>query len=224
MTTSTKDAKNAKAGASEKPDPGTLYVPANDLGLTEDMTQSQLLVGVIGKGLMAAQVTKAYANVGPDMTIGDLMVDMKAAGDDVVCGELGRMERMLTQQAITLDTLFSHLALKAKGAEYVKNFETYMRLALKAQSQARTTAETLALMKNPQPYIRQANIAHGHQQVNNGTAHQVPSVAGETNNFSQSKLLEKSDANILDTRAPGTTVGANQGVEALGTLHRAKIG
>ena len=36
-----------------------------------------------------------------------------------------------------------------------------MRLALKAQSQARATAETLALMKNPMPYIRQANIAHG---------------------------------------------------------------
>ena len=44
-----------------------------------------------------------------------------------------------------------------------------MRLALKAQAQARSTAEALAVIKNPMPYIRQANIAHGHQQVNNGT-------------------------------------------------------
>ena len=42
-----------------------------------------------------------------------------------------------------------------------------MRLALKAQAQARSTAEALALLKNPMPYIRQANIANGPQQVNN---------------------------------------------------------
>ena len=45
-----------------------------------------------------------------------------------------------------------------------------MRLAMKAQSQCRATAEALALMKNPQPYIRQANIAQGPQQVNNSYA------------------------------------------------------
>lgn len=218
--------KSERKATTAKSDPGTLQLQGDDLGLTKDMTQSQLLVGVIGKGVMAAQVTKAYANVGDDMTIGDLMIDMRNSGDDVVGGDLGRMERMLTQQAITLDTLFNNLALKANRSEYVKNFEAYLRLALKAQSQARTTAETLALMKNPQPYIRQANIAHGHQQVNNGGKSDQPTMAdaGETTKFSQSKLLEQTDANILDARAPGATVGVNQGVEALGTVHRAKIG
>ena len=42
-----------------------------------------------------------------------------------------------------------------------------MRLALKAQAQARSTAEALALLKNPQPYIRQVNVTTGPQQVNN---------------------------------------------------------
>ena len=47
--------------------------------------------------------------------------------------------------------------------------ETYVRLALKAQAQCRATLETLATIKNPPVvYARQANIAAGRQQVNNG--------------------------------------------------------
>ena len=47
--------------------------------------------------------------------------------------------------------------------------ETYMRMALKAQSQCRATLKTLANIKNPPVvFARQANIAQGPQQVNNG--------------------------------------------------------
>jgi len=54
--------------------------------------------------------------------------------------------------------------------EYIKAAETYMRLALKAQSQCARTIEVLAAMKNPPVvFAKQANISHGHQQVNNGT-------------------------------------------------------
>ena len=46
-----------------------------------------------------------------------------------------------------------------------------MRLALRAQGQCRATAETLAAIKNgPAVFARQANIAHGPQQVNNTLA------------------------------------------------------
>jgi hypothetical protein len=41
----------------------------------------------------------------------------------------------------------------------------------KAQNQCRMTLETLSTIKNPPVvYAKQANIAHGPQQVNNGTA------------------------------------------------------
>jgi hypothetical protein len=45
-----------------------------------------------------------------------------------------------------------------------------MRLALKAQRQCRATIETLVMAKNPAPvtFVKQANVAHGPQQVNNG--------------------------------------------------------
>lgn len=44
-----------------------------------------------------------------------------------------------------------------------------LRLALKAQAQSRATVEALAEVKNPRSvaFVKQANIAHGHQQVDN---------------------------------------------------------
>jgi hypothetical protein len=68
-----------------------------------------------------------------------------------------------------------------------------MRLGLKAQSQCRTTIEALALLKNPPnvAFVRQANIANGHQQVNNGNR-QALARAGE-NSIQANKLLEGTD-------------------------------
>jgi len=54
---------------------------------------------------------------------------------------------------------------------YVPVAEPYLRLALKAQSQSRASIESLAQIKNPPVvYARQAYLANGPQQVNNGVA------------------------------------------------------
>jgi hypothetical protein len=75
---------------------------------------------------------------------------------------------MLTAQAHTLDAIFNSLAQRAalNMGEYIQACETYLKLALRAQSQCRTTWEALATIKNPpvMGYVRQANIAHGPQQ------------------------------------------------------------
>ncbi|MDT4288453.1 hypothetical protein RO575_02670 [Methylomonas sp. MO1] len=52
-------------------------------------------------------------------------------------------------QAHTLNELFNNLARKAHGQEYLKNYEAFLKLALKAQSQCRATLETLSNIKNP---------------------------------------------------------------------------
>ena len=84
-------------------------------------------------------------------------------------GDLKRAEAQLAAQAHTLDTVFHSLVRRATTAEYLSQFEAYLRLGLKAQSQCRATLEALALLKNPPPttFVRQANVAHGPQQVNN---------------------------------------------------------
>ena len=53
--------------------------------------------------------------------------------------------------------------------EHLNATETYMRLALKAQTQCRSTLETLAEVKYPKAatFVRQQNVAY-QQQINNG--------------------------------------------------------
>lgn len=73
---------------------------------------------------------------------------------------------------MALNAIFNELARRAANnmGTYLGTTETYLRLALKAQAQSRATVEALAEMKKPHSvaFVKQANIAHGPQQVNNG--------------------------------------------------------
>lgn len=81
---------------------------------------------------------------------------------------------------------------RALNQEYQNNLESFFAMAMKAQNQCRMTLEALAAMKNPPViFAKQANIAHGHQQVNNGTApHPVSHAHAEKNSASSNELLE----------------------------------
>jgi hypothetical protein len=100
-------------------------------------------------------------------------------------------ERMLLSQAHALDVVFANLARRAAshiGCNMLTAMETYMRLALRAQNQARMTLETLATIKNPpMVFAKQANIANN-QQVNNGEA--VPVARAGEKQKAQTELLE----------------------------------
>ena len=132
-------------------------------------TRSQTLAKLVTGGVLSAATLKQYSGAGEDLDVSDLVAEMKKAGDEAVAGDMKRVERMLTNQRMTLDAIFNNMAQRSHRQDTFKGIEVLMRLALKAQAQARATAETLSVIKNPMPYIRQANIAHGHQQVNNGT-------------------------------------------------------
>ena len=145
----------------------------------------------------------------------ELLTAMRKAGDETVAGDMGRFERVLTNQFLTLDALFNNLAQRSGRQDSFKGIEVLMRLALKAQSQARATAETLALMKNPMPYIRQANIANGPQQVNNGT----PASAGK-NQSPPNELLEHQHGNTLDIGAQAAAGRADPAMATVEAKHR----
>jgi hypothetical protein len=159
-----------------------------------------------------------------ELTVNALIDELQRHCDAANNGNLEREEAMLVAQAHTLDAIFNTLARRACGQEYLKNWETFMRLALKAQSQCRTTIETLAAIKNPQPlaFVRQANIATGPQQVNNGTA--VPGAVREAAHareveFSRTKLSRPA-ANELcpDTRASAFARRADPQMAAVGEI------
>lgn len=143
-------------------------------------------------------------------------------------GDLGAAEALLLAQATTLNAVFTQLAHRAQinVGEYLDVADRYMRLALKAQSQCRATIETLAVIKNPPTvFARQANIAHGPQQVNNGVSPtnreiQSPSRAGNRE-IEPIELLEAHDAR-MDAGTPGEAVGGDPALAAVAAVDRPK--
>lgn len=125
-----------------------------------------------------------------DVELMSLVENLKDQIDAVKGGNLECSDEMLISQAHTLDNLFHTLTrcfIMNMGAN-MNIAETYMRLALKAQSQCRTTLEALSEIKNPPIFAKQANIAHN-QQVNNGVSVADSSRARENKN-PQNKLLD----------------------------------
>src|SRR6202041_2450779 len=131
-------------------------------------------------------------------------------------GNLAGLEETLTAQAVALDAIFNEMARRASAnmGEYLSPTETYLRLGLKAQAQCRATLQTLFEMKNPQPvaFVKQANIANGPQQVNNGVTTQPRPHAGISTNPSN-ELLELSHEQRLDTGTAGAAGGAHPQLE-----------
>jgi len=132
--------------------------------------------------------------------------------DDVTNGSMKRPEAMLLSQAHTLDELFNNLARRARNQDQIKHCETYLRLALKAQSQCRTTLETLVAIKNPPViFAKQANISNN-QQINNGAP--APSQAGEIKN-KQNELLTELPHETLDSGRTSATIEVNKTMATL---------
>lgn len=172
------------------------------------------------------QYNKNFGEISIDTLVNDLGKQCQLANS----GDLGRAEAQLTAQAHTLDAIFNNLARRAAKnmGEYINAAETYMRLALKAQSQCCRTLETLAAIKNPPSsvaFVRQANIANGPQQVNNGASPPVadPSRARKTEN-QPNKLLEQSDGERLDTGATAAAGRENSRMATVGEIHRTANG
>jgi hypothetical protein len=94
------------------------------------------------------------------------------AAERVNRGDLSNVEAILAAQVITLNAMFVDLARRAHVTQALEYEGHYLKLAFKAQSQCRATAESLAVLKNPPAFARQANIA-GQQVVNNGTITQA---------------------------------------------------
>lgn len=140
--------------------------------------------------------------------------------DAVKAGDLSAVETMLITQANTLDMIFNQLARKSAHCEYMNQMEAHLRLALKAQSQCRSTLEALAEIKNPRPvaFVKQANIANGPQQVNNGSA--PPSRACEEKRDATNELLEHSNGEWLDNGTASATGRANQELATVGKVNR----
>jgi hypothetical protein len=211
------EAKNSKVPP-QKETLTTLYTPAQ---------RGQL---ALSSELLAAAVIQGYQKnvMGGDVDLEALVKGIMAACTQVNVGNLQTMEAMLVSQATALQTIFTDLARKAQAQTYQKQFEVYLGLALKAQAQSRATISALVDLKYPRQatFVKQANIAHGPQQVNNVD---MPSDAvasrGKKQKTEQNKLLEDDDGRLsigMVTGKTATPESGDQRMEALEPIHSAK--
>jgi hypothetical protein len=165
------------------------------------------------------------AEFGGHSDVAPLAVQLEIGMNDVRKNDLRGCEAMLYSQAHALHAIFVDLSVQARKQEWFANVEALMRMAFKSQNQCRATLETLATIKNPQPvaFVRQANIAHGQQQVNNGMmpAGEPRAGAGETEN-TPNKLSRGSNELLSDTRTPGAAVGSDPAMATLRTFNRGR--
>lgn len=151
---------------------------------------------------------------------------MVAKTEKVISGNMREVEATLTAQAAALDSIFHELARRAalNMGEHLNATEIYLRHAFKAQSQCRSTLETLAEIKAPRhaTFVRQANIANGPQQVNNGVQAGEPPAHAHGNLSNQPNELSGGTHDLLtDTRASQAASRVNTPVATLETIDRA---
>jgi hypothetical protein len=132
----------------------------------------------------------------------------------VKSGDLSNIEEMLFNQAIALESIFAMTVQRANDCKYMANYQAQMQIALKAQNQSRATLQALVQLKQPSQttFVKQANIAQGHQQVNN-----LP----EKNITPQNELLRSENAK-LDSGGTAAPERVNTALEALDKVNRAK--
>jgi hypothetical protein len=152
--------------------------------------------------------------LGDDFSFQSTMQVLEKTIQQIQSGDLSKIEEMYISQAVALEAMFTHLARSARGQEKLLQYETHMRFALKAQNQCRATLQALVQLKQPSntTFVKQANIAQGHQQVNN---------LAEKNITPQNELLKDSYAE-LDTGTTTTPKGIDTTLEALGKINGRK--
>jgi hypothetical protein len=148
---------------------------------------------------------------------------MQAKTQEVQNGDLSGPEAILVAQAVALDVIFNEMTRRAalNMGEHLQATDTYMRLAMRAQGQCRATLQTLGELKNPRQvaFVKQANIANGHQQVNN---HSDTCIDTRTGDFSTNKLSGEGDELLPNARASSTKSLTHQKMEALGKIYGTK--
>ena len=180
-----------------------------------------LAAATLRPSINAAAVIEEYGKTFGDQDIMALADELADNIKQVNAGDMARCEGMLMGQAQALQAIFMNLSRRSIKQEHMKNMETFLRLALKAQGQFRATIETLTAIKNPPViYAKQANISNGHQQINNG----IPAPATQAENIKnqQNELLEHTHGERLDTRTTNKASGIDTDMEAVGKVNRGK--
>ena len=188
---------------------------------------SEMMVEGVGmNAVVAVMYSKTF---GDSLDLTEVMAALILATQRVQRNDLGGLEAILAAQVVALNGMFTQLAATAwNNLDKLDVAERCLRLALRAQGQCRATGETVAVIKNPPVFARQANIAAGPQQVNNaaqvnnvvaGVA-RAPSVEVAPNKL----LLQHVGHDDVDSSPAGAAVERHPAVAPMGEVHRTPNG
>ena len=184
----------------------------------------------IKSSFVNAALTQAFIkDMLPENDLVALAEALQANIKDVQAGDMASMEAMLVGQAQALQSIFVSLGRRAVAQTQLKHYGMYLTLALKAQSQSRATIQALTELKYPKQvsFVKQANISHGNQQVNNGgnETNTHGRVHARENTNQPNELLEVNHVcEKMDNRATQTTIPQGKAMETVGTEHRGTNG
>lgn len=213
------DAPQPPVGAS------VLEVPVSP-GQTPEQAIAALALSATLPNAMTARFFAA-PSFGP-LDINASVDALQSACNQATSGNLADMEALLAAQAYALNNIFNELARMALAniGQGAPAFDLLMRLAFKAQAQCRCTTQALAYIKHPRAvaFVKQANIAQGPQQVNNGlNGSSTSSFSAENQEYRQNELLgSQMHGQRLDTGTTGTTNAIDTPMAAVGHIYRAK--
>ncbi|NUA28667.1 hypothetical protein [Cupriavidus basilensis] len=93
--------------------PDTYRLSESVDGIKDGMSNSQMLAALATRGALAPTSIKQFSNCGDELQVSDVLTELQKVGSEVSSGNLERVERLLVNQAITLDTLFHNLLQRA---------------------------------------------------------------------------------------------------------------
>ena len=181
-------------------------------------------VSVSAAAMSAALSDSFTAPLFPDLNMIEVIKVLNDKIASVQAGDMTTIEAMLIGQAQALQTMFVSLGRQAVVKTGLQQYTAFMNLALKAQAQSRATIQALIELKYPKQatFVKQANIAGGHQQINNGQASnetntRAPAHARESTNQPNELLEVNNGSETLDGRTTQKTIPKDKAMATLAT-------
>ena len=212
-----KNKKNSIQKVSNAPESLTAPKPQ----ITANSPEGRGTLALIPSVNNGSVIESFQANVmGKDAEFAPMVETLEFYVKQVKRNDLSHLESMLVGQATALQTIFTSLARKAASQTHLRQYEAFMGLALKAQSQSRSTVTAIGDLKNPRQatFVGQANLTTGPQQINNGI---FPKQSENQNTPNQLS----GEAHEL-RQNPGTQSlegGIDKAMEAMGKINRTKV-
>ena len=211
--------------ANKKPKAEQALHVTKEPGKTDARQLAEIAINPAAQSLGTVQQFSKH-NMGEQDTTAlfEALIDQTKAGKN---GDLSQVRAMLTGQAFALNAIFSELARRAGNnmGEYLQATQLYMRLALKAQSQCRSTIEALDRLTNGHVQtVKHVHVNEGAQAIVADQFHQHTGGSKNEKSVKQphaTGAAGESPAMLgTDTQGNGVPIPGGDGPEAVPDARR----